>query len=195
MPRNLNQLTSPPSAPDWFRVFLAALNQAHVQIATELAKIQGIDGNTPQFYNSINVGANQITNVGPGTTLSDAPNVSQLLASVVAALATAVTLTGAQVVAGAKTWSDDAAFSADVTVTGDTRLNGDFGMHVAPVAQQTVDAITNAVTPGGVNGTIADYSSLTVYATDAAAIRDNIYQLARSISQLTTALRAFGLGV
>ncbi len=59
--------------------------------------------------------------------------------------------------------------------------------------QQGVGAVTNNVTAGGVDGTIADFTSLTVYATDAAAIRNDIYQLARSVAQIATALRTYGL--
>jgi hypothetical protein len=61
------------------------------------------------------------------------------------------------------------------------------------VAQQTVDAITNSVTAGGVNGTIADYT-IVDYATDAASIRNDLYQLARAVAQHATAFRNFGLG-
>jgi hypothetical protein len=63
----------------------------------------------------------------------------------------------------------------------------------ATVAQQTVGAVTNSVTAGGADGTIADYTDLTVYATDAAAIRNDIYQLARSVAQLATMVRNYGL--
>lgn len=78
---------------------------------------------------------------------------------------------------------------------GGTRLDGNFGMGVAPVAAQTVGAVTNSVTSGGSDGTIANYTDLTIYANDAAAIRNDIYQLARSVAQCAAALRAFGLGV
>jgi len=53
--------------------------------------------------------------------------------------------------------------------------------------------LTNNVTVGGVNDTIADFTSLTVYATDAAAIRNDIYQLARKLKQINDGLRAYGL--
>lgn len=69
---------------------------------------------------------------------------------------------------------------------------GFFG--ATPAAQQTSGAdLTNNVTSGGTNDTIADYSSLTVYATDAAAIRNNIYQLARKLKQVNDALRVYGI--
>jgi hypothetical protein len=53
--------------------------------------------------------------------------------------------------------------------------------------------LTNSVTAGGTDNTIANYSSLTIYATDAAAIRNNIYQLARKLKQVNDALRVYGL--
>lgn len=69
---------------------------------------------------------------------------------------------------------------------------GFFG--TAPVVKQTSGAnLTNNVTVGGVNDTIADFTSLTVYATDAAAIRNDIYQLARKLKQINDGLRAYGL--
>ena len=63
-----------------------------------------------------------------------------------------------------------------------------------PIGQQPSGAnLTNNVTSGGTDNTIANYTSLTVYATDAAAIRNNIYQLARKLKQVNDALRLFGL--
>lgn len=87
---------------------------------------------------------------------------------------------------------DTTTGSQAVKIGYDTCKLGFFA--ASPVAQQTVGAVTNSVTAGGSTGVIADYSSLTVYATDAAAIRNNIYQLARAVAQLTTAVRAYGLG-
>ena len=63
-----------------------------------------------------------------------------------------------------------------------------------PVVQQASGAnLTNSVTAGGVDDTIADFSDLTVYANSAAAIRNDIYQLARKLKQVNDALRLFGL--
>lgn len=63
------------------------------------------------------------------------------------------------------------------------------------VAVQTgpVLNITNSVTSGGTDGTIANYTDLTVYSNDAAAIRNDIYQLARTVKFCSDALRAYGL--
>ena len=68
---------------------------------------------------------------------------------------------------------------------------GFFG--VSPVAQQTRGAtLTNNVTSGGTDDTIADFAGV-LYATDAATIRDDIYQLARIVRMHDVALRAYGL--
>jgi hypothetical protein len=62
------------------------------------------------------------------------------------------------------------------------------------VTQQVSGAdLTNNVTAGGTDDEIADYSDLTVYANDAATIRDDIYQLARKLKQVNDGLRAYGL--
>lgn len=73
-----------------------------------------------------------------------------------------------------------------------TATFGAFG--AAAVGQQTVGAATNNVTSGGSSGVIADYTDLVIYANDAAAIRNNVYQLARGYVQLATAMRNLGLG-
>ncbi len=52
--------------------------------------------------------------------------------------------------------------------------------------------LTNNVTSGGVDGTIADFADLTVFANSAAAIRNDIYQLARALKQDHDAMRLFG---
>lgn len=65
--------------------------------------------------------------------------------------------------------------------------------HIFKICSQAVNAITNNVTSGGTDDTIANFSDLSVYATDANAIRNNIYQLARKLGQVTDALRTNGL--
>lgn len=62
-----------------------------------------------------------------------------------------------------------------------------------PTVQQGVDNVTNNVTAGGTNGTIANFTDLTIFANSAAAIRNNQYQMARSIKQIEDALHAYGL--
>jgi hypothetical protein len=68
---------------------------------------------------------------------------------------------------------------------------GFFG--AAGATKVTQGAITNSVTVGGVTGTIADYTDLTVYANDSNAIRDDIYQLAKGLQNTIAALRSYGL--
>lgn len=57
----------------------------------------------------------------------------------------------------------------------------------------TQAAVTNSVTAGGTTGTIANYTDLSVYANDAAAIRNDIYQLSLALSNVVGALRSYGL--
>lgn len=66
---------------------------------------------------------------------------------------------------------------------------------VAAVVRQTVGANVNNIAASGTTGQFDDFTNLSVYATDAAAIHASIYQLARSVTQLTTAVRNYGLGV
>lgn len=65
--------------------------------------------------------------------------------------------------------------------------------NATPVVQQTRGAtLTNSVTSGGTDDTIADFAA-SLYATDAATIRNDIYQLARIVRMHDVALRALGL--
>lgn len=57
----------------------------------------------------------------------------------------------------------------------------------------TQGALTNSVTAGGTTGTIANYTDLTVYANDAAAIRNDIYQLSLALANVVAAMRSYGL--
>ena len=54
-------------------------------------------------------------------------------------------------------------------------------------------ALTNSVTAGGVTGTIANFTDLSVYANDAATIRNDIYQLSLALANVVGALRSYGL--
>jgi len=96
------------------------------------------------------------------------------------AAGTNVTLTNAYAL-----WVDDGA----------ARFDGNVGFFAkAPAAQQTSGAdLTNNVTSGGTNDTITNWTDLTTYATDAAAIRNATYQLARKVKQINDALRLYGL--
>ena len=53
--------------------------------------------------------------------------------------------------------------------------------------------LTNNVAVGGTTDTIANYTDLTTYATDAAAIRNNLYQLAKKLKVVNDALRSIGI--
>ncbi|MBZ5529727.1 MAG: hypothetical protein LAN71_17760 [Acidobacteriia bacterium] len=65
---------------------------------------------------------------------------------------------------------------------------------VTPVVRQTQGAtLTNNVTAGGSANTLANYTSLTIYSTDAAAIRNDIYQLGQTLKTVVDALRLYGL--
>lgn len=57
----------------------------------------------------------------------------------------------------------------------------------------TQGAITNSVTAGGTTGTIDNFTDLTVYANDAAAIRNDIFQLSLALANVVGALRSYGL--
>lgn len=62
------------------------------------------------------------------------------------------------------------------------------------VARQTSGAnLTNNVTSGGTDNQIDNWTDLTTYATDAAAIRNAVYQLSRKLKQCNDALRLYGL--
>lgn len=69
-----------------------------------------------------------------------------------------------------------------------------FGAYGATAAAQQASAenLTNNVTSGGTDGTIANYTDLVIYANDAAAIRNDIYQLARKLKQVNDGLRVYG---
>lgn len=67
-------------------------------------------------------------------------------------------------------------------------------MGATPVVRQTDGAgLTNNVTVGGTTNQVDDFTNLTVYATDAGAIRNDIYQLAKKLKIVDDALRLYGL--
>ena len=69
---------------------------------------------------------------------------------------------------------------------------GFFG--TSPASQQTQGAtLTNNITSGGTANTLANYTSLTTYSTDAATIRNNLYQLGQTLKTVVDALRTYGL--
>lgn len=65
--------------------------------------------------------------------------------------------------------------------------------NTTPVGQQASGAnLTNNVTSGGTDDTVANFTDLTTYANDAATIRNDIYQLARKLKQVNDAMRLYG---
>jgi len=105
------------------------------------------------------------------------------------------TATAASFKAQAVFYVEDSAGTREamrIEASGSAAMIGFLGANAA--AKQTSGAnLTNNVTSGGTNDTIANYTSLTTYSTDAAAIRNNIYQLARKLKQVNDALRTYGL--
>jgi hypothetical protein len=77
------------------------------------------------------------------------------------------------------------------TQSGGAARLGFFG---AVTSQQTRGAtLINNVTAGGTTDQVDTWTDLTTYATDAAAIRNAVYQVARAIRQHDVAMRAYGL--
>lgn len=79
-----------------------------------------------------------------------------------------------------------------LTILSASGTLGFFG--VTPVVRQTQGAtLTNNVTAGGAANTLANYTDLTLYANDAVAIRNNLYQLGQTLKTIVDGLRLFGL--
>lgn len=66
--------------------------------------------------------------------------------------------------------------------------------NAAQVAQQTVGANVNNVVASGTTGQFDDFTNGTVYATDYPALHATVYQLCRTVAQLTVAMRNYALG-
>ena len=63
-----------------------------------------------------------------------------------------------------------------------------------PSAQIVMGAnLTNSVTAGGSNNVIANITDLTTYSNSASTIRDDLYQLSRSVKIIQDGLRTLGL--
>ncbi len=90
---------------------------------------------------------------------------------------------------GASTIASGAGVAARLGNT--TGTVGFFGSVGATRVSQA--AITNSVAVGGTTGTIANFTDLTTYATDAPTIRNDIYQLSLALANVITALRSYGL--
>lgn len=91
-----------------------------------------------------------------------------------------------------KAYDTAARTAISIAANGSVAQLGFYG--TTPVSKQTDGAaLTNNVTSGGTTDTIANFTSLSVYATDAATIRNDIFQLARKIKIVDDAMRAYGL--
>jgi len=136
--------------------------------------------------NAANTGA-LVTNINSGASGANS-TVNILAGNGTAGTQTLNALTGTR--AGVANIGTGAA-AHTLNLLSSTGLLGTFG--ATAVVQQTQGAITNSVTSGGSTGTIANYTDLTVYANDSAAIRNDIYQLALGLQGTIAALRAYGL--
>lgn len=78
-----------------------------------------------------------------------------------------------------------------------TRATGKVGFfNATAVTQRTVNTLlVNNVTSGGTVSTIANYTDLSVYGNDAAAIRNNFFRLTEKVLKLEQALRDYGIVV
>ena len=97
---------------------------------------------------------------------------------------------------GLTVFGTDPVFSASIEIDGALNHDGStVGFYgTTPVAQPASAAdLTNSVTAGGTNDTIDDWANLITYATDAAAIRNAVHQLARKLKQVNDGLRDLGL--
>jgi hypothetical protein len=159
---------------------------------------------------SLATGAGAVTNIGnatgtvgffgvtaaarPGATTEIKAGLS-LMGLLTDGGATPLNLDGGAMTSGALTSTGNTALATTAASTAalgnSSGTVGFFGS--AGATRVTQGAITNSVTAGGVTGTIADYTDLTVYANDAAAIRNDIYQLSLALANVTAALRSYGL--
>jgi len=102
-------------------------------------------------------------------------------------IATTAPLTGGGDLSANRTFALD--FSAAWAFVGNVGFYG-----TPPVAQRTQGAtLTNNITSGGSANVLANYADLTLYANDAAAIRNNLYQLGQTLKTIVDGLRALGL--
>lgn len=136
--------------------------------------------------------------------LITAPTLAFVGASTVTTAAT-VAISGAPIAGTNATLTNSYAFwsqSGIVRLDGTLQLNGSFAhlgstfgaFSVAAASRQVSGAnLTNGVTSGGTDDAITNWTDLTVYAMDAAAIRNAVYQLARKMKQINDGLRLYGL--
>ena len=137
-------------------------------------------------FNYVTVGAPTLTGTGGAKTI-DTASTMVITGAPVAAGDVTITLPMTFWVQGGRS-----RFDGHFTGAGSGSNLGFFGSN--GVAQQTSGAnLTNNVTSGGTNDQIDNYTDLVIYANDAAAIRNDIYQLARKLKQINDGLRAYNM--
>lgn len=156
-----------------------------------------IQGGTNVFLNSP---TNNTTNFNAGYLLLDDVSGSLMgytstnritIAGAGTTLAGPLSLTGAVTLANAINIIINTSTGSKIG-TGTTQKIGFW--NAAPIVQPTNGAdLTNNVTSGGTSDTVANFTDLTIYANDSAAIRNDIYQLARKLKVVNDALRLMGL--
>ena len=195
-PQTCTVVNSTVRAATAVEVAAGLLNDVYVSPATASSLDAGLFASPPALGNSA-------PNAVNATTLTSTSNTS--LATAVAA--TALNLansanTGALVVniAAGESGANSTVNILTGTPTAGTQIlnllssSGKLGFFGATaVVKQTQAALTKNVTASGTTSVLADFTSLTVYATDAAAIHGDIYQLGLSVSGIITALKAYGI--
>jgi len=149
--------------------------QGITRLATAAEVLAGTANNvavTPAQLNSVSTGANFASPPALGFGSTTARPVA----------ATTLTSTSATTLASGA----GAAFRGGNS-TGTVGFFGSSG-----ISRVTQGALTNSVTVGGTTGVIANFAGAD-YTTDAATIRNDIYQLAAALTQTIAALRGYGL--
>lgn len=151
-------------------------------------------------YRAFRIAAHTITVTGSTQVTSAVGFAGAVINQITITDASAVTIdaaaslyiAGPPIAAGSVTLTNTYSLWIDA---GSARFDGNMGFFAtAPAVQQTSgENLTNNVTSGGTDGTIANFTDLTLYANDSAAIRNDLYQLARKLKQINDGLRTYGL--
>lgn len=97
---------------------------------------------------------------------------------------------------GLFTWAQSMNVQGALEIDGNLNHDGvNIGFFGGALSAQIAHGsdFTNNVTSGGVNDQVDDFTDLSTYSNDAATIRNDIYQLARSVKVIQDALRDYGL--
>lgn len=160
---------------------------AAVDFATFMAKESALTFSAPLVRSSNTISIPAATSLVNGYLTSTDWSTFNAKLSSSRTISTTPPLTGGGDLSTNRTFALD--LTASIAWTGSV---GWFG--ASAQSQRTSGAnLTNNVTAGGTDDTIANYTDLTTYANDAAAIRNDIYQLARKLKQINDGLRTYGL--